>query len=54
MHQSMDFDPQQTREWLESLAAIVQVDGKERARYILAQLLAEARRQRHGPKRGRE
>ena len=46
MHQSMDFDPQQTREWLESLAAIVQVDGKERARYILAQLLAEARRQR--------
>ena len=46
MHQHRDFDPQQTQEWLESLAAVVQVDGKDRARYIIAKLLSDARRQR--------
>ena len=46
MHQSRDFDPQQTREWLESLESVVQRDGVERARFILAELLTEARRSR--------
>jgi pyruvate dehydrogenase E1 component len=39
-----DLDPQETREWLESLAAIVDRDGPERAHFILERLVELARR----------
>jgi len=40
-----DNDPIETREWLESLASLVKHEGKERAQFILQQLLAEAQNQ---------
>ena len=39
-----DIDTQETREWLESLDAVLEADGPERARYLLEQLLERARR----------
>ncbi|QOC22367.1 pyruvate dehydrogenase (acetyl-transferring), homodimeric type [Wenzhouxiangella sp. AB-CW3] len=39
-----DLDPQETREWLESLAAVVDRDGPERAHFILDRLVELARR----------
>ncbi|MAG58991.1 MAG: pyruvate dehydrogenase (acetyl-transferring), homodimeric type [Planctomycetes bacterium] len=46
MHQSRDHDPLQTREWLESLESVIDVDGLERARFLVASLLEEARTRR--------
>jgi pyruvate dehydrogenase E1 component len=37
-----DPDPQETREWLDSLAAVVQNDGPDRARWLLDALLGAA------------
>ena len=39
-----DIDPTETREWLESLAALVDRDGPERAHFILERLVELARR----------
>jgi pyruvate dehydrogenase E1 component len=41
---SRDIDPAETREWLDSLDAVVEVEGPERALYLLDRVLAEARR----------
>ena len=30
-----DRDPQETEEWIESIAAIIDLKGEERARYLL-------------------
>ena len=42
MHQLPDTDPGETQEWLDSLDAVVDVNGKNRARYLLARLLERA------------
>ncbi|PID96235.1 MAG: pyruvate dehydrogenase (acetyl-transferring), homodimeric type [Actinomycetales bacterium] len=43
-----DTDPDETREWLESLQAVIDEQGRTRARYIMLQLLAQARGQQVG------
>ncbi|MGD9871424.1 MAG: hypothetical protein AB7S63_10315, partial [Thauera sp.] len=40
-----DTDPQETREWLESLAAVVENVGPERAHYLIETLIATARQE---------
>ncbi len=39
-----DLDPQETQEWLESLDAVLEANGLERAHYLLEQLIDKARR----------
>jgi len=39
-----DADPQETREWLEALAAVIEHEGPERAHYLLERLVDKARR----------
>src|SRR3990167_8194346 len=39
-----DNDPIETQEWLEALASLVKKEGKERAQYILQQLLEAAKK----------
>jgi pyruvate dehydrogenase E1 component len=39
-----DHDPQETREWIDALKAVLEVEGTERAHYIIEQLIDEARR----------
>ena len=34
-----DIDPAETKEWLESLSAVLNNDGKERAQYLIKQLI---------------
>nr|MCU0814129.1 pyruvate dehydrogenase (acetyl-transferring), homodimeric type [Burkholderiaceae bacterium] len=41
-----DPDAQETREWLDALAALIDTEGRERAHFMLEQLLEEARQ--HG------
>ena len=41
-----DPDEQETREWVEALAAVIASEGRERGHFLLEQLLAEARQ--HG------
>jgi pyruvate dehydrogenase E1 component len=43
---SGDSDHQETREWLDALTAVIETEGKERAHFLLDQLLEEARQ--HG------
>ncbi len=38
-----DIDPQETREWLDALAAVIEHSGPERAHQLLEELLEEAR-----------
>ena len=38
-----DIDSQETREWMEALAAVIEKEGPERAHFLLEQLLEEAR-----------
>ncbi|MDH3438957.1 MAG: pyruvate dehydrogenase (acetyl-transferring), homodimeric type, partial [Betaproteobacteria bacterium] len=42
--QIQDVDREETEEWIESLNAVVQSDGIERAHYLLEMLIDEARR----------
>ena len=42
IHQLPDNDPGETQEWLDSLDSVVEVHGKNRARYLLARLLERA------------
>ncbi|MET1008218.1 MAG: hypothetical protein ABWX96_21900, partial [Propionibacteriaceae bacterium] len=43
-----DIDPEETSEWLESLDGVLDEKGKNRARYIMLQLLARARERQVG------
>jgi len=38
-----DYDPQETREWLEALQSVLENEGAERAHYLLDQLINHAR-----------
>jgi pyruvate dehydrogenase E1 component len=38
-----DADAQETREWLDALAAVIQAEGSDRAHFLLEQLIDEAR-----------
>src|SRR4249920_1486582 len=41
-----DLDPRETSEWLEAFDALVAVEGRERATYLLRRLLEHARKRR--------
>jgi len=43
-HTVEDLDPTETREWLDSLEAVIEVDGPERAHYLIERLIEKARR----------
>jgi len=47
-HQLPDFDPAETEEWLESIDAVVEVRGKQRAQFLLMKLLERAREMQVG------
>ncbi len=42
VHQLPDIDPTETREWLDSLDAVIDTHGKPRARFLLSQLMGQA------------
>jgi len=42
-HQLTDLDPSETLEWLEAFDDVVDSDGENRARYLMARLLEHAR-----------
>ncbi len=42
VHQLPDIDPTETKEWLDSLDAVVDAHGKTRARYLLTRLMERA------------
>ena len=42
-HQLPDIDPAETQEWVDSLDALVDAGGPERARFVLYKLLKRAR-----------
>jgi pyruvate dehydrogenase E1 component len=44
MAKVQDVDPQETREWTEALASVLDAEGIERAHYLIEQLIDEARR----------
>jgi pyruvate dehydrogenase E1 component len=43
-----DIDPDETREWLESLDTVIKTEGRSRARYVMLRLLERAREQQVG------
>ncbi|CAB0151013.1 Pyruvate dehydrogenase E1 component [Pseudidiomarina piscicola] len=43
-HLKDDLDPQETREWLDSLEVVLEEDGPERGHYLLESLIEKARR----------
>jgi pyruvate dehydrogenase E1 component len=43
-----DIDPDETREWLESLDTVIKTEGRTRARYLMLRLLERAREQQVG------
>ncbi|GIU83817.1 MAG: hypothetical protein KatS3mg008_0592 [Acidimicrobiales bacterium] len=43
VHQFPDVDPEETREWLDSLDAVIDEKGAVRARYLVAKLMERAR-----------
>ena len=44
MDRLQDVDPLETREWVDSLEAVLAIEGPERAHFILEQLVDKARR----------
>jgi pyruvate dehydrogenase E1 component len=44
MRELPDTDPQETREWLEALEAVIEHEGPERAHYLLERLIDQSRR----------
>src|SRR5213078_4393009 len=42
VHQLPDVDPEETQEWLDSLTAVVEAQGKTRARFLMSKLLERA------------
>jgi pyruvate dehydrogenase E1 component len=47
-NQLPDIDPGETREWIESLDAAIDADGRQRARYLMLKLLERARERQVG------
>ena len=47
--EATDTDPQETREWVESLESLVDASGIERARFVLQRLLQSATQQDAAP-----
>jgi pyruvate dehydrogenase E1 component len=43
VHQLPDTDPDETQEWRDSLEAVVNIQGKTRARFLVSTLLERAR-----------
>src|ERR1700761_835674 len=43
-----DINPDETREWLESLDTVIKTEGRTRARYVMLKLLERAREQQVG------
>jgi len=43
-----DTDPEETQEWLDSLQGVIDEQGRTRARYLMLQMLAQARAQQVG------
>src|SRR4051812_21628342 len=43
MDRNRDLDPVETREWLDSLESVLEVDGPERAHFLLEQVIDSAR-----------
>jgi len=44
MDRLQDIDPLETREWVDSLEAVLEIEGPDRAHFILEQLVDKARR----------
>ncbi|GJE59990.1 pyruvate dehydrogenase (acetyl-transferring), homodimeric type [Methylobacterium trifolii] len=44
MERSRDLDPAETREWLDSLDGVLDVEGPERAHFLIGQVVEEARK----------
>ena len=44
MASTPDMDPQETQEWLDALDAVLELEGAERAHFLLEQLIDKARR----------
>ena len=42
-----DIDPDETREWVESLDAVLDERGNARARYLMLKLIERARERQH-------
>ncbi len=42
--QHSDYDPQETREWLEALQAVIENEGEERAHFLIDTMIEKARR----------
>ena len=38
-----DRDPQETQEWIESLDAVVEAEGRERAQFLIGRVVEAAR-----------
>ena len=47
-NQLPDIDPEETREWLQSLDAAIDTDGRQRARFLMLKLLERARERQVG------
>ena len=47
-HQLPDTDPQETEEWVDSLASVIDAKGRPRATFLLMKLLEKAREQQVG------
>jgi pyruvate dehydrogenase E1 component len=47
-NQLPDIDPDETREWIESLDSAIDTDGKQRARFLILKLLERARERQVG------
>ena len=47
-----DIDPDETRDWLESLDGLLEEKGRHRARFIMLKLLAQARARHDGGRGG--
>jgi len=50
MKSPIDTDPQETREWIESLQSLITHEGEARAEFLLQQLFDAARRRCRGLK----
>ena len=44
MEMQKDVDPQETREWLDALSAVLAIEGPDRAHFLIEQLIDTARR----------
>ena len=40
----LDVDPQETNEWLESIESVLQIEGPERAHYLIERIIDATRR----------